>query len=208
MFLTAKIWLLKWLFLYSSQNWLELVAQNDYSEKFRYLVKINFVKINLCCGDTYAKYLEEHVEGIPFLLNLLAYSEIIGFSQPGYICTVSRSEECKDSWSIVIRNRKILWKHGPYCWYFRLNLKYLGWPYRTYIKTAKNCDFREELLIENDFETVLATCCCYGLGAMASEEVQKIATDQKGYRKCSLCVIICWITKIYLSITNWKKVGS
>ena len=85
-FLTAKIWLLKW-----------LVAQNHYSEKFRYLVKINFVKINLCCGDTCAKYLEEHVEGIPFLLNLLAYSEIIGFSQPGYICTVSRSEECKDS---------------------------------------------------------------------------------------------------------------
>ena len=28
--------------------------------------------------------------------------------------------------SIVIRNGKILWKHGPYCWYFRLNLKHQG----------------------------------------------------------------------------------
>ena len=27
---------------------------------------------------------------------------------------------------IVIRNGKIVWKHGPYCWYFPLNLKYLG----------------------------------------------------------------------------------
>ena len=39
------------------------------------------------------------------------------------------------------KKRKIVWKHGPYCWYFRLNLKYLGWPCRAYIKTAKNGDF-------------------------------------------------------------------
>ena len=43
--------------------------------------------------------------------------------------------------NIVIRNGKIAWKHGPYCWFFRLNLKYLGWPYRAYIKTAKNSKF-------------------------------------------------------------------
>ena len=48
-----------------------------------------------------------------------------------------------------------------------------------------------ELLSKNDFEAVLATFCCYDHGAKASEEVQKIATDQKEYRKCSLCVIIC-----------------
>ena len=106
---------------------------------------------------------------------------------------------------IVIRNGKIIWKHGPLCWYFHLNLKYLGWPYRAYIKTAKNGDFCEELLSENDFETVLATFCCYDHGAKASEAVQKIATDQKEYRKCSLCVIICWIAKIYLSINNSEK---
>ena len=43
-------------------------------------------------------------------------------------------------YAIVIRNGKIVWKQGPYCWYFRLNLKYLGWPYRAYIKRAKNGD--------------------------------------------------------------------
>ena len=102
----------------------------------------------------------------------------------------------------VIRNRKTVWKHGPYCWYFRLNLKYLGWSYRAYIKAAKNGDFCEELLSENDFEAVLATFYCSDHGAKASEAVQKIATDQKEYHKCSSCVIICLIAKIYLSINK------
>ena len=106
--------------------------------------------------------------------------------------------------NIVIRNKKIVRKHGSYRWYFRFNLKYLGCPYREYIKTAKN-GFCEELLSENDFEAVLATFCCYDYGAKASEAVQKIATDQKEYRKCSSCVIICWIAKIYLSINNSEK---
>ena len=43
----------------------------------------------------------------------------------------------------------------------------------------------KELLSENEFEAILATCCCYDHGAKASEE------DQKKYRKCSWCVIIC-----------------
>ena len=60
----------------------------------------------------------------------------------------------------------------------------------------------EELLCENDSEAVLATFCCYDHGAKASEAVQKIATDQKEYRKCFLCVIMCWIAKIYLSINT------
>ena len=89
------------------------------------------------------------------------------------------------------------------------NLKYLGWPYRTYIKTAKNGDLYEELLSENDLEDVLVTFCCYDHGAKTFGTVQRIATDQKEYRKCSSCVIICWIAKIYLSINNKleKKVG-
>ena len=99
---------------------------------------------------------------------------------------------------IVIRNGRIVWKHGPYCWYFRLNLKYLGWLYRAYIKTAKNGGFCEELLSENDFEAVLATFCCYDHGAKASEAVQKIPIDEKEYLKCSSCVIICWIASITL----------
>ena len=35
---------------------------------------------------------------------------------------------------IVIRNRKIVCKHGPCCWYFCLNLKFVGWQYREYSK--------------------------------------------------------------------------
>ena len=48
-----------------------------------------------------------------------------------------------------------------------------------------------ELFSGNDFEAVLAIFCCYEHGAKASEAVQKITTDQKEYRKCSSCVIIC-----------------
>ena len=87
---------------------------------------------------------------------------------------------------IVIRNGK----HGPYCRYFSLNLKYPGWPYKAYIKTAKNGNFCEELLRENDIEAVFATFCCYDRSDKVSEAVQKIATDQKEYHKCSSCVII------------------
>ena len=65
----------------------------------------------------------------------------------------------------------------------------MWWPYKAYIETAKNGNFNQELLSENDFEAVLATFCCYDHGAEASEAVQKIATDQKEYRECSLCVI-------------------
>ena len=36
--------------------------------------------------------------------------------------------------------------------YFCLNLKYLRWPYRVYIKPAKNGNFCEEMLSENDFK--------------------------------------------------------
>ena len=61
---------------------------------------------------------------------------------------------------------------GPISWYFGLNLKYLGWPYREYIKTAKNGSFCEELLLEIDFEAVFSQlwlwCQCF------SEAVQKI----------------------------------
>ena len=55
----------------------------------------------------------------------------------------------------------------------------MGWSYRAYIKTTKNGGFCEELLSENDH------------GVNASEAVEKIATDQKEYRKCPSCVIIC-----------------
>ena len=56
---------------------------------------------------------------------------------------------------------------------------------------VKNGAFCEELFSENDFETVLITFCCYGYGVNTSEAVQKIATVQKEYHKCSPCVIMC-----------------
>ena len=49
-------------------------------------------------------------------------------------------------------------------------------PYRYYIKTAKNGGFCEEFLSENDFEAVLVNFSCYGYNANASEAVQKIST--------------------------------
>ena len=48
--------------------------------------------------------------------------------------------------------------------------------YRKYIKTAKNGGFSEELLSENDFDTVLVNFCCYEYGPNFSEAVQKIST--------------------------------
>ena len=79
-----------------------------------------------------------------------------------------------------------------------------GCTENTSTKTAKNSGFCEELLSENDFEVVLATFSCYDYGANASEAVQKIATGQKDYHKCSSCVIVYWIAKIYQSITVKK----
>ena len=70
-------------------------------------------------------------------------------------------------------------------------MKYLGCPYREYVKTAKNGGFYEKLLSENDFEAVLANFSCYDYDVNASEAVQKIATDQEDFHKLSLCVIAC-----------------
>ena len=54
-----------------------------------------------------------------------------------------------------------------------------GWPYRVYIKTAKNGKICQERLSKNNFEAVLATFYCYDHDAKASEEVQKITKDKK-----------------------------
>ena len=50
----------------------------------------------------------------------------------------------------------------------------------------------------------IACFCCYDYGANALEVVQKIATDQEDYHKCSSCLLVCWIAKIYQSITVEK----
>ena len=43
-------------------------------------------------------------------------------------------------------------------------------------QAAKNVDFFEELISENDFESVLVNFCCYEYCANAFEPVQKIST--------------------------------
>ena len=57
--------------------------------------------------------------------------------------------------------------------------------------------FNQICFSENGFETVLATFYCYDYSANASEAVEKIATDQKDYHNCSLCVIVCYLAKTY-----------
>ena len=86
-----------------------------------------------------------------------------------------------------------------------MNLKYLRWPYREYIKAAEKWWLCEELLNENDLETVLATFCCHDYGANVSDAVQKIAADENDYRKWSSCVIVCGIARVYQSITVKKS---
>ena len=60
--------------------------------------------------------------------------------------------------------------------------------------------FVRNLLNENDFKVVLDNFCCYDYDANASEAVKKIAIDQKDFHKCSSCVIVCWMAKIYQSV--------
>ena len=50
----------------------------------------------------------------------------------------------------------------------------------------------------------LAIFCCYDYGENASEAVGKIATDEKDYHKCSLCVIVYCIATAYHQITVKK----
>ena len=75
-----------------------------------------------------------------------------------------------------MRNRKMVWQHRSICWYFHLNLKYLGWSCREYIKTATNGSFCDEFLSGNNFEAILVNFCFLYYGTNAFETVQKIST--------------------------------
>ena len=87
--------------------------------------------------------------------------------------------------TIVIRNEEVVWKQGP------LEHKISGVAVQNIHQNNKKQWVCEELLSENDFEAVLAAFCCYDYGADASEAVQKIASDNKDFHKCSSCVIVC-----------------
>ena len=58
-------------------------------------------------------------------------------------------------------------------------------------KQHKMADISEEFLSENEFKAVLATFCCSDCGLNVLVIVEKIARDQRGYHKYSLCVIVC-----------------
>ena len=68
-------------------------------------------------------------------------------------------------------------------------------------KFRKMASFSEDFVSGGDFEAGLAISCCYDYSVYASDAVENIATDKKGYHKCSLCVILCWIH----IINNSKK---
>ena len=74
---------------------------------------------------------------------------------------------------------------------FLLEFEISGVAVQSIHQTSKKWWLCEELPNENDFEAVLATFCCHDYGANISEAVEKIATDQKDYHKCSLWVIVC-----------------
>ena len=86
-------------------------------------------------------------------------------------------------------------------WFFNDHLNVFVWTWdfwggrtgNTSEKQKKKKDyfhcFSEEFFSKNDFEALFATFCCYDYGANASEAVEKSATDQKDYGKCSFCVL-------------------
>ena len=65
--------------------------------------------------------------------------------------------------------------------------------------------FREVFHSENDFQAVLANFCCYDYGANASEAVEKIATNQKDYRRCFFGVKVYCIAKVHHQNNNKKN---
>ena len=54
----------------------------------------------------------------------------------------------------------------------------------------------EDFLCQDGFNAALAIFRSYCYNANASVAVEKIATDEKDYHKCSLCVIL-WIATAY-----------
>ena len=78
------------------------------------------------------------------------------------------------------KQKQKVWKYRSYLLIFWLD----AWTWNIWGGRTENTSkqkkmvpsFCEELLIENDFETVLVNFYCYDYGAYASETVQKIST--------------------------------
>ena len=52
----------------------------------------------------------------------------------------------------------------------------------------------EDFFYRDDFGAALEIFHSYYNGVNVSEAVEKIATDEKDYQKCSLCVTVCIAT--------------
>ena len=54
--------------------------------------------------------------------------------------------------------------------------------------------YSEDFLCGDDFDAVITIFCSHDCYANASKVLVKIATDEKDYHKCFLCVIVCVAT--------------
>ena len=92
---------------------------------------------------------------------------------------------------------------------FSLELEISGVAVKSIHQNSEKWWLLEGIAQWKRFEAVLATFCCYDHGAKASKAVQKIATDQKEYRKCYSCM--CYNLQNSQSIPinkqQWKMVG-
>ena len=82
--------------------------------------------------------------------------------------------------TIVIRNRKIVWKYRSYLLIFCLELEIFGihhiWDTENTSKQQKMVVFVRNCLVKMTLRLFLASFCCYDYGANASEADQKIST--------------------------------
>ena len=98
-------------------------------------------------------------------------------------------------WKVIIGNFGEWGKMCESCKYTFQNLK------ETKQKTVP--DYPITHYCGCDFEAGLAISFCCDYSVYASDAFENIATDEKGYRKCSLCVILCCIHMINNSKKAW-----
>ena len=117
--------------------------------------------------------------------------------------------------NIIIRNGKIVWKHGPYCWYFCSNLKYPGSQYKEHMKTTKMMDFVRNCLIKMTLKLfclhsfVMTMVPTFLRQFRRSLQIEKIING-----KCSSCVTVQHLNQKqrkrvgYLDTSNVAKIAA
>ena len=138
--------------IYQTQTW-NILHQNfilkkltPYSEKIicktkNFTPKNKTFTLNLIFFHKARKILNETLNKFLHKIRSTLHQTDGTFGIPYIFIYLMNYQQPLSRFNIVIRNGKIVWKHGPYCWYFRLNLKYLEWPSRAYIKQRKMVAF-------------------------------------------------------------------